>query len=88
MFFHNGEYHTLQQVLDFYNFRDTKPQKVYPLGQKYNDLPAKYQANVDTIDPPFNRQVGQQPALSPQEEQDIIAFLKTLTDGYISRQRD
>ena len=29
-FFHNGVFHTLQQVLDFYNFRDTNPEKVYP----------------------------------------------------------
>ncbi len=29
-FFHNGVFQTLQQVLDFYNFRDTNPEKVYP----------------------------------------------------------
>ena len=31
-FFHNGVFQTLQQVMDFYNFRDTNPEKVYPLG--------------------------------------------------------
>ena len=46
-FFHNGVFHTLQQVMDFYNFRDTNPEKVYPVGadgkvQKYNDIPAQY----------------------------------------------
>lgn len=82
VFFHNGVYHTLQQVLDFYDFRDTQPQKIYPPGQKYNDIPAPDQANVDSIDPPFNRHLGDPPAMSPQDEQDIIAFLKTLTDGY------
>src|SRR6201998_1428944 len=46
-FFHNGVFHTLQEVLDFYNFRDTNPEKHYPLGvdgkaEKYNDLPVQY----------------------------------------------
>ena len=30
VFFHNGVFSSLQQVMDFYNFRDTAPQKVYP----------------------------------------------------------
>ena len=30
VFFHNGVYHNLQQVLDFYDFRDTEPGKIYP----------------------------------------------------------
>ena len=28
-FFHNGVFHTLEQVMDFYNFRDTNPDKVF-----------------------------------------------------------
>lgn len=86
-YFHNGVFHSLQQVMDFYNFRDTNPEKVYPLGadgkaQKYNDIPVQYQANVDVSDPPFNRHAGEKPAMTEQDEADIIAFLKTLTDGY------
>jgi cytochrome c peroxidase len=86
-FFHNGVFQTLQQVMDFYNFRDTDPEKVYPLGadgkaQKYNDIPLQYHANVDVSDPPFNRHPGEAPAMTEQDEADIIAFLKTLTDGY------
>jgi len=88
VFFHNGAYHTLQQVLDFYDFRDTNPERIYPRGadgkvSKFNDIPAADQANVDTIDPPFNRLPGQTPAMTAQDEQDIVAFLKTLTDGYV-----
>jgi cytochrome c peroxidase len=49
---------------------------------KFNDLPEKYLANIDNIDPPLNRTLGQTPALSRAEEKDIIAFLQTLTDGY------
>ncbi len=87
VFFHNGVFHTLQEVMDFYNFRDTNPERVYPVGgdgkvQKYNDLPAQYHANVDVADPPFNRHLGETPAMTAQDETDIIAFLKTLNDGY------
>jgi cytochrome c peroxidase len=86
-FFHNGIFRSLQEVMDFYNFRDTNPEKVYPLApdgkvQKYNDIPPQYHANVDVSDPPFNRHLGDEPAMTAQDEADIIAFLKTLNDGY------
>lgn len=85
VFFHNGVYHTLDQVMDFYNARNTDPGKFYPRGPdgkilKYDDIPAQYQANVDVTDAPFDRKFGDQPAMSAQDIQDIIAFLKTLTD--------
>lgn len=87
VFFHNGVYHTLRQVLDFYDFRATEPQKIYPREPDgrlalYDDLPQQYDANVDVTDPPFDRKRGMRPPLSPQDEEDIIAFLKTLTDGW------
>ena len=87
VFFHNGVFHTLEAVMDFYNFRDTDPGKVYPIGadgkpQKYNDLPAKYRGNADVTDPPFDRKLGDKPAMSAQDMRDIIAFMKTLNDGY------
>ena len=86
-FFHNGVFHSLQEVMDFYNFRDTNPEKVYPVAadgkvDKLNDIPAQYHANVDVSDPPFNRRLGDAPAMTAQDEADIIAFLKTLNDGY------
>jgi len=86
-FFHNGVFGTLQQVLDFYDFRDTDPQKVYPRAadgsvRKYDDLPARFAANVDVADPPFDRHRGEAPAMTARDEADIIAFLQTLTDGY------
>ena len=40
-------------------------------------------ANVN-IEPPFDRHVGDEPRLSGEEIDDIIAFLQTLTDGYPS----
>jgi cytochrome c peroxidase len=86
-FMHNGVFHTLQEVLDFYNFRDTHPEKIYPVGTdgkaaKYNDIPPQYHANVDVADPPFDRHPGETPAMTTQDEADIIAFLQTLNDGY------
>ncbi len=87
-YFHNGVYHSLEQVLDFYALRDTEPQKIYPVRPggrvaQYNDLPARYSSNVDVADAPFNhRKAGDAPAISVEDRKDIIAFLHTLTDGY------
>jgi cytochrome c peroxidase len=85
-FFHNGVFRTLRQVMEFYVERDTRPEKWYshePDGtvRKFDDLPPQYHANVN-IEPPFDRHVGDQPRLSGEEIDDIIAFLQTLTDGY------
>jgi cytochrome c peroxidase len=87
VFFHNGVFTTLRQVLDFYTFRDTDPALVYPRGADgrpavFDDLPVRFQANIDHADPPFDRHAGQAPAMTAQDENDIIAFLQTLTDGY------
>jgi cytochrome c peroxidase len=85
VFMHNGVFHTLQQVMDFYNLRDTDPAAIYPIGpdgnvEKYNDLPPQYRANADIVDPPLDRMLGEKPANTQQDLQDIIAFLETLTD--------
>jgi cytochrome c peroxidase len=87
VFFHNGVFHSLRAVLDFYNFRDVDPGRVYPHAadgavRKLNDIPPQYRANVDVTDPPFDRKSGDAPAMTPQDENDLIAFLQTLTDGY------
>jgi cytochrome c peroxidase len=87
VFLHNGVFYTLQEVMDFYNFRDTNPEKIYPRAadgtvQKFNDMPAQYHANVDVSDPPFDRHLGETPAMTAQDEADIIVFLKILNDGY------
>jgi cytochrome c peroxidase len=84
-FFHNGIYHSLDDVVRFYAQRDTNPEKFYPVVkgkvQKFDDLPKKYWANLNT-DPPFDRKPGDKPALDESEIKDVVAFLKTLTDGY------
>jgi cytochrome c peroxidase len=85
-FFHNGVFHSLDEVLAFYATRDTDPARWYgrnPDGtaRKFDDLPAQYQANVN-MEAPFGGKPGGAPALNKQDIADIIAFLKTLTDGY------
>jgi cytochrome c peroxidase len=86
-FFHNGVFHSLRAVMDFYNDRDVAPEKVYPRNPngtvtKFSDIPPPYRDNVDTVDPPLDRHPGDAPAMTQRDELDIIAFLATLTDGY------
>jgi cytochrome c peroxidase len=87
-FFHNGVFRTLRQVMEFYVERDTNPEKWYPREadgtvRKFDDLPSQYHANVN-IEPPFDRHLGDRPRLSAEEIDDIIDFLHTLTDGYLT----
>jgi len=85
-FFHNGVFHTLREVIAFYAQRDTSPEKWYPRNRdgsvkKFDDLPPKYHSNIE-MGPPFGRRANGGPALTGGDIQDLIAFLKTLTDGY------
>jgi cytochrome c peroxidase len=86
-YFHNGRFATLKQAIEFYVRRDTNPEAFYPLdggGQpdKFDDLPPAYRANVNTTEAPYNRHPGEAPALTDAEIDDLVAFLKTLNDGY------
>ncbi len=87
VFFHNGYYHDLHDAVEFYNLRDVLPGKIYPTGadgqvEMFNDLPKRYRNNIDHTDPPLNRKPGGRAALTTAEVDDIVAFLRTLTDGY------
>lgn len=94
-FFHNGKFTTLEQVVEFYVTRDTNTfgsavnnvgqAAWYPAGDKFNDLPNLFLAtnvknNVNTLEVPYNQPLGGTPTLNALEQQDLIAFLKTLTD--------
>jgi len=85
-YFHNGVFHSLRDVVDFYVTRDTHPEKWFPrsaLGQiaKFNDLPPQYHGNVNN-DPPFAPLAGNKPRLNAAEIDAVVAFLETLSDGY------
>jgi cytochrome c peroxidase len=85
LYFHNGRFTTLEEVLRFYAERDTSPERWYPTQggrvRKFDDLPRGYHSNVDTSDAPLNRERGQAPALTADEILDLAAFLRTLDDA-------
>jgi cytochrome c peroxidase len=86
-FFHNGLAHSLKEAVAFYVERDTNPGKWYPRNaggsvRKFDDLPPMYRGNIN-MDPPFGQRPGDPPRLAATEIADIVAFLQTLTDGYM-----
>jgi cytochrome c peroxidase len=85
-FYHNGVFHSLEDAVAFYATRDTNPERWYPVGRdgkvrKFDDMPVEYQRNIN-FEPPFGRHPGEAPAMSAQDVSDIVAFLRTLTDGF------
>jgi cytochrome c peroxidase len=85
-FFHNGAVRSLRDAVAFYATRDLTPERWYPRGasgriQRYDDLPERYQGNINK-DVPFKPLPGGKPRLSAAEIDDIVAFLRTLTDGW------
>jgi len=87
-YFHNARFATLEDAVAFYATRDLEPARWYPAVngqvQIYNDLPALYRANVQQ-GAPFRRP-GQPSALNAQDVADVVAFLRTLSDGFTSAQ--
>ena len=85
-YFHNGAFKDLRETVDFYVRRDTHPEDWYPSGtggtRKFDDLPAELADTVNTTEVPYDRKPGETPALTPAEIDDLVAFLKTLDDGY------
>lgn len=87
VFFHNGAFTNLRDVVRFYVRRDTHPEEWYPLKadgtvDKFNDLPRGLHNNVNTTEAPYDRLPGMAPALTDAEIDDVVRFLGTLTDGY------
>ena len=84
-YFHNGSIGTLRDAVKFYVTRDTAPELWFPKGAdgqvvKFNDAPPSAQANVNTAEVPYDRKPGEAPRLDDKEIDDLVAFLKTLTD--------
>lgn len=87
VFFHNGRFHTLKEALRFYVERDTNPGEWYQHGRDrrvdaFDDLPVALRANVDKTTQPFSGK-NKRPVWDEAEIDDVIAFLKTLTDDDI-----
>jgi len=73
-------------VVKFYAQRDTRPDRWYPQGsrgqvRKFDDLPDRCHPNVVTS-PPFGGRPGDRPRLNSAEVADVVAFLRTLDDGW------
>ncbi len=86
VYFHNGVVRDLTKAVRFYAERDTRPEKWYPRAadgtvRMFDDLPRAYWGNLDH-EPPFDRHRGDPPPLTEGDIQDLVAFLKTLSDGY------
>jgi cytochrome c peroxidase len=77
-YMHNGYLKSLKEVVHFYNTRDSKcPTADDPNVKKTCWPQAEVTANEDTT-------IGNL-GLSDSDEDDIVAFLKTLTDGFMSQ---
>ncbi len=90
VFFHNGQVGSLREAVAFYVRRDTHPDEWYPrraggMVEKFDDLPASLRRNVNADEVPYDRKPGQRPRLSDAEIDDVVSFLRTLTDGHAGR---
>lgn len=76
-YMHNGYLKSLREVVHFYNTRDSLPRcKPGDPGEKVSCWPApEYPRTVN------KKQLGNLGLTSRQEDQ-IVSFLKTLSDGY------
>lgn len=81
-YMHNGVIKTLKQIVHFYNTRDVLPMCDPALGSEDPNFgttcwpPPEVSANMDSS---FVGDLG----LTDAEEDDIVAFMLTLTDGYL-----
>jgi cytochrome c peroxidase len=80
-FMHNGSLKSLREVMDFYNTRGTDPRRWYGKGAPFDDVARSFHGNVNVNSPPINRRPGMPEALSDAEIDDLIAFLRSLTDA-------
>jgi len=79
-YMHNGYFKSLKEVVHFYNTRDTLPRCEHGIrGEKITCWPApEIQQNI-------TKEIGNL-ALTNEQEDQLVAFLKTLTDGYVAQQ--
>ena len=84
-FFHNGSVRSLRDAVAFYATRDTDPGRWYSRNadgsvRLYDDLPADLAGFVDR-EVPFAPLPGGRPRLDDRDVDDLVAFLRTLTDA-------
>jgi cytochrome c peroxidase len=76
---HNGVFRTLEEIVHFYNTRDTKPRVCIDNNDKGFGVDCWPEPEIaDNVNTDELGALG----LTPEEERDLVAFLKTLTDGF------
>ena len=81
-FGHNGYFKSLEGIVNFYNTRDVKKECENPLTTEKNALKQECWPAPEVSDNVNTDELGDL-GLTPDEEAAIVAFLKTLSDGYV-----
>jgi len=79
---HNGYFKTLKGIVHFYNTRDVKPVCANPLATEAEALAQDCWPEPEVDENVNDDELGDL-KLSGEQEDAIVAFLKTLSDGYI-----
>jgi cytochrome c peroxidase len=81
---HNGYFKSLKAIVHFYNTRDTKPECSDPFTTEAEALRMGCWPVAEITDNVNTDELGNL-GLTPYEEDAVVAFLKTLSDGYKSK---
>jgi cytochrome c peroxidase len=80
-YMHNGVFKTLEEVVHFYNTRDVLPECTDPADATNPGFGRTCWPRGEFHETRNTSELGNL-GLSPQDEADIVAYLKTFTDGY------
>ena len=81
---HNGYFKTLEGLVNFYNTRDVKPACPDPLTPEADALAQGCWPAPEVAENVNTDELGNL-GLTPAEEAALVAFMKTLSDGYFER---
>ena len=79
---HNGYFKTLEGIVHFYNTRDVKDVCPDPMTTEADALAMNCWPAPEVAENVNNAELGDL-RLTPKQESDLVAFLKTLSDGYV-----
>jgi cytochrome c peroxidase len=80
-YMHNGYFKTLEGVVNFYNTRDVKPACPDPMTREADALAQGCWPAPEVAENVNTDELGNL-GLTPEQEAAIVAFMKTLSDGY------
>jgi cytochrome c peroxidase len=81
---HNGYFKTLEGIVNFYNTRDVKPACPDPMTTEADALAQGCWPAPEVVENVNTDELGDL-ELTPAEEAALVAFMKTLSDGYFER---